>query len=96
MYVLFLSQSLQEERMECTKTMMNINLRLQEIFGEAIHAACPELESPPLAVTPSQQPKFGDYQCNSAMAMSQVMKKFFFPHTALSLRLLFCVSEVVI
>lgn len=60
--------------MECTKTMMNINLRLQEIFGEAIHMACPELDSPPLAVTPSQQAKFGDYQCNSAMAMAQMMK----------------------
>lgn len=69
-----LKRSLQEERMECTKTMMNINLRLQEIFGEAIHTACPELESPPLAVTPSQQAKFGDYQCNSAMAMSQMLK----------------------
>lgn len=28
--------------------------------------------SPPLIVTPSQQPKFGDYQCNSAMGISQV------------------------
>ncbi|XP_012673798.2 arginine--tRNA ligase, cytoplasmic [Clupea harengus] len=69
-----LKRSLQEERMECTKTMMNINLRLQEIFGEAIHAACPELESPPLAVTPSQQAKLADYQCNSAMGMAQMLK----------------------
>ncbi|KAG5285037.1 hypothetical protein AALO_G00033380 [Alosa alosa] len=69
-----LKRSLQEERMECTKTMMNINLRLQEIFGEAIRAACPELDSAPLAVTPSQQAKFGDYQCNSAMAMAQMLK----------------------
>ncbi|XP_041948543.1 arginine--tRNA ligase, cytoplasmic isoform X2 [Alosa sapidissima] len=60
--------------MECTKTMMNINLRLQEIFGEAIRTACPELDSAPLAVTPSQQAKFGDYQCNSAMAMAQMLK----------------------
>lgn len=52
--------------------MMNINQRLQEIFGEAIREAWPDLENPPLAVTPNQQAKFGDYQCNSAMAMAQV------------------------
>lgn len=52
--------------------MININSCLQEIFGAAIHAAYPDLENPPLVVTPSQQPKFGDYQCNSAMGISQV------------------------
>ncbi|XP_067088269.1 arginine--tRNA ligase, cytoplasmic [Osmerus mordax] len=69
-----LKRSLQEERSQCSKTMMNINQRLQEVFGEAIRAACPDLEDPPLAVTPNQQAKFGDYQCNSAMAMAQMMK----------------------
>uniref|UniRef100_A0A3P8ZVL3 Arginine--tRNA ligase, cytoplasmic n=1 Tax=Esox lucius TaxID=8010 RepID=A0A3P8ZVL3_ESOLU len=67
-------QSLQEERSQCSKTMMNINQRLQEIFGEAIREAFPDLENAPLAVTPNQQAKFGDYQCNSAMAMAQMMK----------------------
>lgn len=52
--------------------MLNINQRLQQIFGEAISTAYPDLENPPLAVTPNQQAKFGDYQCNSAMAMAQV------------------------
>lgn len=52
--------------------MININSRLQEVFGCAIKAAYPELENPPLIVTPNQQPKFGDYQCNSAMGISQV------------------------
>uniref|UniRef100_A0A673XQD8 Arginine--tRNA ligase, cytoplasmic n=1 Tax=Salmo trutta TaxID=8032 RepID=A0A673XQD8_SALTR len=69
-----LKRSLQEERSQCSKTMMNINQRLQEIFGEAIREAWPDLENPPLAVTPNQQAKFGDYQCNSAMAMAQMMK----------------------
>ena len=55
--------------------MTNINQRLQEIFGEAIRASCPELDNPPLAVTPNQQAKFGDYQCNSAMAMAQVFPR---------------------
>lgn len=54
------------------KSMININSCLQEIFGVAIQSAYPDLENPPLVVTPSQQPKFGDYQCNSAMGITQV------------------------
>ncbi|XP_056372464.1 arginine--tRNA ligase, cytoplasmic isoform X2 [Hyla sarda] len=54
--------------------MININVQLQEIFGRAIRASYPELVNAPLAVTPSQQPKFGDYQCNSAMAITQMLK----------------------
>ncbi|XP_051533691.1 arginine--tRNA ligase, cytoplasmic-like [Myxocyprinus asiaticus] len=69
-----LKTSLQEEMCQNSKTMMNINQRLQQIFGDAIGTAFPDLENPPLAVTPNQQAKFGDYQCNSAMAMSQMMK----------------------
>lgn len=65
-------QALQEERTRCGHAMVNINQRLQEVFGLAIRTSFPELENPPLALAPNQQPKFGDYQCNSAMAMSQV------------------------
>ncbi|CAN9501036.1 unnamed protein product [Ophioblennius macclurei] len=54
--------------------MTNINQRLQDVFGEAIRAACPEVDRPPLSVTPNQQAKFGDYQCNSAMALAQMLK----------------------
>ena len=71
-FILFL-QSLQAERNKPTKNMLNINSCLQEVFGCAIKAAYPDLENPPLIVTPSQQPKFGDYQCNSAMGISQVI-----------------------
>lgn len=70
--VLFL-QSLQAERNKPSKNMINIISGLQEVFGCAIKAAYPDLENPPLIVTPSQQPKFGDYQCNSAMGISQVI-----------------------
>lgn len=69
-----LKKSLQEERSSSSKSMTNINQRLQEIFGDAISVSYPDLENPPLAVTPNQQAKFGDYQCNSAMAMAQMMK----------------------
>lgn len=65
-------QALQEERTRCGHAMVNINQRLQEVFGLAIRTSFPELENPPLALAPNQQPKFGDYQCNSAMAMAQV------------------------
>ncbi|MEQ2214645.1 hypothetical protein XENOCAPTIV_015003, partial [Xenoophorus captivus] len=63
--------SLQEETTHCSKSMLNIIQRLQDVFGEAIRTSFPELDNPPLAVTPNQQAKFGDYQCNSAMAMAQ-------------------------
>ncbi|XP_069620003.1 arginine--tRNA ligase, cytoplasmic isoform X1 [Ranitomeya imitator] len=69
-----LRKSLQEEKTRSVKSMININVQLQEIFGRAIRASYPELVNAPLAVTPSQQPKFGDYQCNSAMAMTQMLK----------------------
>ncbi|XP_072517868.1 arginine--tRNA ligase, cytoplasmic [Salminus brasiliensis] len=69
-----LKKSLQEERSYSGKSMTNINQRLQEIFGDAISVAYPDLENPPLSVAPNQQGKFGDYQCNSAMAMAQMMK----------------------
>ncbi|XP_073507209.1 arginine--tRNA ligase, cytoplasmic isoform X1 [Phyllobates terribilis] len=69
-----LRKSLQEEKNRSVKSMININVQLQEIFGRAIRASYPELVNAPLAVTPSQQPKFGDYQCNSAMAMTQMLK----------------------
>ncbi|XP_067852207.1 arginine--tRNA ligase, cytoplasmic isoform X3 [Heptranchias perlo] len=54
--------------------MININQLLQNIFSVAIKVAYPHLENPPLAVTPGQHSKFGDYQCNSAMAISQLLK----------------------
>ncbi|KAF5913214.1 hypothetical protein HPG69_016829 [Diceros bicornis minor] len=69
-----LRKSLQAERNRPTKNMININSCLQEVFGCAIKAAYPDLANPPLIVTPSQQPKFGDYQCNSAMGISQMLK----------------------
>ncbi|XP_074068565.1 arginine--tRNA ligase, cytoplasmic isoform X2 [Macrotis lagotis] len=55
--------------------MININRRLQELFAYAIKVAYPDLENPPLVVTPSQQPKFGDYQCNSAMGLAKMLLK---------------------
>ncbi|MED6234945.1 Arginine--tRNA ligase, cytoplasmic [Ataeniobius toweri] len=69
-----MKRSLQEETTHCSKSMLNIIQRLQDVFSEAIRTSFPELDNPPLAVTPNQQAKFGDYQCNSAMAMAQMLK----------------------
>ncbi|KAG7252769.1 hypothetical protein CRUP_021410 [Coryphaenoides rupestris] len=56
------------------EAMLNIVQRLQEVFSRAVGVAWPQVAAPPLAVTPNQQPKFGDYQCNSAMALAQILK----------------------
>uniref|UniRef100_A0A671QQX5 Arginine--tRNA ligase, cytoplasmic n=1 Tax=Sinocyclocheilus anshuiensis TaxID=1608454 RepID=A0A671QQX5_9TELE len=69
-----LKRSLKEEMSQNGKVMLNINQCLQQIFGEAISTAYPGLENAPLTVTLNQQAKFGDYQCNSAMPMAQMMK----------------------
>ncbi|XP_068187076.1 arginine--tRNA ligase, cytoplasmic [Antennarius striatus] len=69
-----LKRSLQEDTPPRSGSMVDISQRLQELFAEAIQASFPELENPPLAVAPNQQARFGDYQCNSAMAMAQMLK----------------------
>lgn len=48
---------------------------LEKVFAIAISSAYPDLEDPPVAITVSgSNPKFGDYQCNSAMAIAQLLK----------------------
>lgn len=48
---------------------------LRNVFEVAIISAYPDLEDPPIVITLSgNNPKFGDYQCNSAMAISQLLK----------------------
>lgn len=48
---------------------------LKNIFEVAITCTYPDLEDPPIVITLSaNNPKFGDYQCNSAMPISQLLK----------------------
>lgn len=48
---------------------------LKNVFTLAIMSAYPDLEDPPVVITlSSNNPKFGDYQCNSAMPISQLLK----------------------
>lgn len=52
-------------------TVISINNTLCEIFRKAITAAYPDVLNSPIIVTISNNPKFGDYQCNSAMPLAQ-------------------------
>lgn len=52
----------------------NVCGKLTEIFRTALRVAYPALTNAPVAVQPSQVEKFGDYQCNSAMIIAQVLK----------------------
>lgn len=52
-----------------------IVFELHNIFQAAISSAYPTLPGAPVIITLSgNNPKFGDYQCNSAMAISQILK----------------------
>ncbi|XP_068617631.1 arginine--tRNA ligase, cytoplasmic [Battus philenor] len=48
---------------------------LKKVFEIAIRSAYPDLDDPPIVLTlSSNNPKFGDYQCNSALAITQLLK----------------------
>ena len=47
---------------------------LSEVFTAAINAAYPSLPSAPIVITESTKAAFGDYQCNSAMPIAQMLK----------------------
>jgi len=46
---------------------------LTEVFSDAIQSAFPELNAP-IVLTESTKASFGDYQCNSAMPICQLLK----------------------
>ena len=52
--------------------MISILGTVTRVFEQAILKAFPDMLNAPVAVTSSTQEKFGDYQCNSAMTISQV------------------------
>nr|XP_039257488.1 arginine--tRNA ligase, cytoplasmic-like [Styela clava] len=61
-------------RSDVNKCMPNISAGLGAIFQIAILKAVPDVSDPPVAITPSQNEKFGDYQCNSAMGIVGLLK----------------------
>lgn len=55
--------------------MQSIVVNLTDIFTEGIIKAFPDLTDPPIVIALSgTNPKFGDYQCNSAMPISNMYK----------------------
>ena len=52
--------------------MVNLVTTLTSVFERGIRSAFPDV-SVAVVVTPAAQEKFGDYQCNSAMNIAQVV-----------------------
>lgn len=70
-----LKKNLELEKKKQPEYMLSVNSIIEQVFALAIHSAFPQLGSDaPVMVVPSSNPKFGDYQCNSAMAISQQLK----------------------
>lgn len=49
--------------------VVNIYDALFNLFKKAISVAYPDIRDPPVVITSCNNPKFGDYQCNSAMPL---------------------------
>lgn len=69
-----LKRSIQEEKEKSADHMVNIVTTLVSVFERGVHAAFPDV-SVAVVVTPAAQEKFGDYQCNSAMNIAQLLKQ---------------------
>uniref|UniRef100_F7EFE0 Arginine--tRNA ligase, cytoplasmic n=1 Tax=Monodelphis domestica TaxID=13616 RepID=F7EFE0_MONDO len=73
------SPSLEQLREENSKLKYRLKVLQKSLQAErnrpTKRVLIQNLGSPPLIVTPSQQPKFGDYQCNSAMGLSKMLLK---------------------
>ena len=55
--------------------MPNVQRLLERRVTEAMRAACPEAADAPAIVVPAQDPRFGDYQANGAMALAKQLKR---------------------
>ncbi|XP_013389986.1 arginine--tRNA ligase, cytoplasmic-like, partial [Lingula anatina] len=72
--IVHLKRNIAAEKSKSSNNMLSIASILQDIFKQAINQAYPDLANPPLVVTVSTNEKFGDYQCNSAMGIAQILK----------------------
>lgn len=54
--------------------MIPIYEHLVQVFSIAISSTYPSLTSIQTVITVNSNPKFGDYQCNSALQISQHLK----------------------
>jgi len=67
--------AVEEERCSAGKLMLNAQTALNHHFTVAITTAFPDIDSPPVVLDKTQNDKFGDYQCNSAMPLSKLISK---------------------
>jgi len=68
-----LQESVTMAKEKSSKKMMNVQEALNFVFETAICEAYPAVTNPPVSLTLAKNPKFGDYQCNSAMAISKLL-----------------------
>lgn len=78
LHLVFNFQSIKEEKVNSRRIMTNCQFTLSELFRKAIALTFPDLPDAPVIVQASQGDKFGDYQCNSAMAINKVRKHLCF------------------
>jgi len=69
-----LEKSINMEKQKSTQKMFNIQSALISVFQLAIDKEFPNIEKAPVVLTLATNPKFGDYQCNSAMALTKMIK----------------------
>ncbi|CAL8110860.1 unnamed protein product [Orchesella dallaii] len=69
-----LKRAYEEEVRKDIKHMKNIAQMLRLYFTIAVDKAFPGLEDFPVAVAPTNNPKFGDYQCNVAPPLFAMLK----------------------
>ena len=80
--LVFNIQSIKEEMANSKRITTNCQFTLNELFRKAIVSSFPDIPDAPVIVQASQGDKFGDYQCNSAMAINQVRQCLRFIKTA--------------
>lgn len=68
-------QQLSSSMPKVTRLNSILNI-LNDVFSEAISKAFPDIPDAPVVIALSgNNPKFGDYQCNSAMQISNIYKQ---------------------
>ncbi|KAG8247691.1 hypothetical protein J6590_055637 [Homalodisca vitripennis] len=67
--------ALHEEKEKISQnTMESLLNSLTDVFTKAVCKAYPDVPDPPVPLTTSSSAQFGDYQCNAAMPIAQLLK----------------------
>ena len=79
---------LQADGAELAQSVPSLRAELTEVFRQALETAYPSANIEPV-VAQTNEPKFGDYQCNNAMALfGQLKGKVWHPTKHLDLHML--------